>query len=204
MEYLPKRVTKKETKTKAKTKKLTKIRFVHRAKWSLICPQFNLNPLNNRTTKLIMDLFRALSSWELAKKKEGERAKKKTTQDALGSCGRAKTRRRATEKKQGLLSSRFWNIWVKRSKENRIIMPCNYIRWICKLKLRSKNMLHVHEYVWLLYYYSHSVAWDPGAWQRKQYNDFKGVHVLDTLHVVYVFGLRLTGLIFWMTSNPGW
>ena len=47
-------------------------------------------------------------------------------------------------------------------------------------------MLHVYEYVWLIY--SHSVAWDPGAWQRKQYNDFKGVHVLDTLHVVYVFG----------------
>ena len=59
----------KETKTKTKTKKLTKTRFVHRAKWSFICPRFNLNPLNNRTTKLIIDLFRALSSWEIAKKR---------------------------------------------------------------------------------------------------------------------------------------
>ena len=69
----------KETKTKTKTKKLTKTRFVHRAKWSLICPQFNLNPLNNRTTKFIF--WSVQGSQQLGnseKKRAGERAKKKT------------------------------------------------------------------------------------------------------------------------------
>ena len=66
-------------------------------------------------------------SWQLGRSEQKVGEPEKKTEDALGSCGQAKTRRQREKKKQGRLSSGC-NICVTRSQENRIMRPCNYTR----------------------------------------------------------------------------